>query len=148
WRHAVARRNYPTLSARVRPSHGKCPLGDENRERRTFCLRHPYPARDVSQPVRNGGAGSGGKTGGARFGEESGKSAGGLRTTRTGSASAQGRARRDDRQDGRLLGGDVRVSSKKNPGERRGRLPASAPGGRGGALQAEFHHNELEFRLL
>src|SRR5206468_4827472 len=103
----------------------------ENRERRTFCLRHPYPARDVSQPVRNRGAGSGGKTGGARFGEESGKSTGGLRTTRAGSASAQGRARRDDRQDSRFLGGDVRVSSKKNPGERR---------------RSEEHTSELQSR--
>src|SRR5256886_15631806 len=64
---------YTTLFRSVRAAHGKCPRGDENRERRTFCLRHPYPARDVSQPVRNRGAGSGGKNGGGRFGEEIGK---------------------------------------------------------------------------
>ena len=42
-------------------------------------------------------------------------------------------------------GGEEARTCKKNPGERRGRLPA--PGGREGALQAGFHDSESDFYL-
>ncbi len=126
-RHAVARRSHGAVPAELRRSHGERPRGDGKRRHRRIRLRHPHLARDAPQPFGGCGPGSGGKTAGAGFEEGAGKSASDLRFTRSGSASAQGRTREADERNGRPVGGDISGGSgfdatKKNPGERRGRL--------------------------
>jgi len=103
WRHAVARRNYTTFLRECDPlmASAREAMKTGNAGRFAYDIHtlrgcsaaFPLPRRRKRREDWR-----------TRFGEESGQSAGGLRVARAGSASAQGRTRRDDRQDGRFLG--------------------------------------------